>query len=400
MKKLITVVTVAALIFAACKKESKINSKEAGIQQTEIVTENMVSENGQNPDELLTSTDAERSSGRRHVYIESNDAMQNKIIIYEQQSNGTLKWMGQTNSGGNGAGSGLGSQGALALDKHNGLLFAVNAGSNSVSSFKINHDGTLELRSTESTHGQRPISVTTNGQFVYVVNGMSADIYGYKVGNDGKLNPIDGSHKELSAETADPAQISFTPSGHSLMVTEKGTNKITAFSVKSNGAIGDRVVNPSVGTTPFGFDFARREFMLVTNADGGMANTSTCTAYKNLDNLTIKTTNGAVPNGQTAVCWVAVTENGRFAFTTNTGSNTLTTYFVDNFGRIYFIPWSIEKSGDKPIDVIVSSDNRYVYNINGGSNSLGEYRRGLLGTLQNIGYINNIPDFAAGLASY
>jgi 6-phosphogluconolactonase (cycloisomerase 2 family) len=185
-----------------------------------------------------------------------------------------------------------------------------------------------------------------------------------------------------------------------LLITEKGTNKITAFPVKANGTTDNRVVNTSVGTTPFGFDFARGQYMIVTNADGGTVGTSSCTSYKNLDNLSLKATNGKVPNGQSAVCWVAATENGRYAFTANTGSNTLTAYFVDVFGKIYFIPWVSEKTGDRPADIIVSSDNEYVYNINGGTNTLGEYRRTILGGLQNIGYVNAVPDFAAGLVSY
>jgi 6-phosphogluconolactonase (cycloisomerase 2 family) len=332
--------------------------------------------------------------------MESNDLAQNVIFVFRQQQDGKLKLESQVNSGGKGLGAGLASQGALALDKKNNLLFAVNAGSNSVSSFRIKTDGSLELLHTVASGGNKPVSVTVHGHEVYVLNNSSADVTGFKVSDNGKLEPIAGSHQTLSSAGADPAQISFTPDGYALLVSEKATNKLTAFGVKGDGGIYNKVVNQSVGNTPFGFDILRDQFMVVSNADGGNPGTASCTSYKNLDNLRINAVNGKVNNRQTSACWVAATTFGRYAYVANTGSNTLSAYFVDFSGRLYVIPWVNEKAGEQPADIIVSSDNRFVYNINGGSNTLGEYKRGILGKLQLIGYINDLPDFAAGLVSY
>ena len=116
----------------------------------------MVAEDGNNPDEVLSSPNGinNRTSNSSHVYIESNDASQNVVLVFKQQADGRLSLESQTASGGKGFGGGLASQGALALDKSNNLLFAVNAGSNSVSSFRIKNDGSLELLNTESTRGK------------------------------------------------------------------------------------------------------------------------------------------------------------------------------------------------------------------------------------------------------
>ena len=107
------------------------------------------------------------------------------------------------------------------MNEYHTWLFAVNAGSNSVSSFKINNDGTLELKHTESSGGTTPISVCVYDNLLYVVNAASADINGFTIGWDGSFTPIDGSHKSLSDITAGPAQIAFSPQGNSLLVTEK-----------------------------------------------------------------------------------------------------------------------------------------------------------------------------------
>jgi 6-phosphogluconolactonase len=399
MKKTISVIAAASFVLFSCQKQSQPDVKAPESPATDIISKEMVSENNQNPDDAMTDGNNQRSSGRNYVYLESNDAAQNVIIVYEQQPDGRLSKIDQTNAGGKGAGAGLGSAGAIALDRNNELLFAVNAGSGSVSSFKIKHDGRLSLVSTESTHGQMPLSVTVHGQYVYAVNSTSADIFGFKVSNDGRLNPISGSRKDLSAPNATPAQISFSPSGHTLLVTEKGTNKISAFPVNSNGTTGNRVTNSSVGNTPFGFDFAQDQYMIVTNADGGNAGTSSVTSYRNLDHQHITAVNGAVNNGQSAICWTATTRHGRYAFNANTGSNTLTAYYVDPFGRIFFIPWATVGAGAKPADIVVSSDNNFVYNIN-GDKTVGQYRRTILGGLHNIGYVHNVPEFAAGLVSF
>lgn len=57
-----------------------------------------------------------------------------------------------------------------------------------------------------------------HGRYEYVVNGVSADIFGFKTGGDGKLEPLEGSFMELSAEDATPAQIAFSPGGDALLV--------------------------------------------------------------------------------------------------------------------------------------------------------------------------------------
>ena len=403
MKNVLTVIAAATLVVTACKRESSLTEKNAeAVTASSVLTEKMVSENGNNPDERFASSNGanERSTRSSHVYIESNGASQNVILVFQQQPDGRLSLESQTASGGKGFGGGLASQGALALDKNNNLLFAVNAGSNTVSSFRIKNDGSLELLSTESSQGEKPVSVTVHDHFVYVVNNASSDIAGFSVDVTGKLHAINGSYQTLSSAGADPAEISFTPDGDALMITEKANNKITAFGVNGNGVVDNKVVNQSVGNTPFGFDFARDQFMIVSNADGGNVGTSSCTSYKNLDNLAIKDVNGIVNNGQTAVCWVGTTSFGRFAYVANTGSNTISAYFVDLSGKLFLIPWVNAKAGEKPADIVVSSDNDFVYNINGGNNTLGEYKREALGQIHNIGFINSLPDFAAGLVSF
>ncbi len=395
MKTPFKLMIVAAVIFASCKKENFSTQQPA---KANDVSEAMIMENGNNPDEAVLNN-ANAASQKGYVYIESNDANANSVIMYKQGSDGRLSWGSETTSGGNGSGAGLGSEGAIAINKDHTWLFAVNAGSNSVSSFKIKDDGSLKLKSTVSSGGTLPISVCVNNDLVFVVNSTTANICGFKLGWDGNLTKIGGSEKSLSDVTAAPAQISFNPWGNGLLVTEKVTNKISAFAIDANGVVTDSKVNNSVGQTPFGFALARDKYMIVSNAIGGAANESTCTSYDNLY-LNLNDVNGIVANHQSAVCWVATAKYGRYAFVANTGSNNLNAYYIGPNGALYYLPWTKAAAGSKPADLTVSANNLFVYNINGGDHTITEFKRSFLGRLEAIGTVTSIPDFAAGIACF
>ncbi len=75
-----------------------------------------------------------------YVYSMSNTAEKNNILIFKQDADGSLTYKKAVASGGAGKGMGLGSQGALILDKNHKWMYAVNAGDNTISSFKVSED--------------------------------------------------------------------------------------------------------------------------------------------------------------------------------------------------------------------------------------------------------------------
>ncbi|HUM46878.1 MAG TPA: beta-propeller fold lactonase family protein, partial [Chitinophagales bacterium] len=262
-KKFLAVVLVAvtAVLFTACQKDIS-----SGVpSSTPSSNHDLFSEKGQNPDEQVFVQDGISllNPQEGYVYTESNDLSQNEILIYKQSVNGSLSLMGTVSSGGKGSGEGLGSQGAVILDKSHNWLFAVNAGSNSISSFKVESDGSLMLAHTAGSEGELPISVSVYENVLYVVNASSDNIAGFSIDGDGMLTYLDGSNQSLSTSGAGAAQISFSPNGSYLYVTEKATNMITTFAVDVNGVASPGSSMPSVGATPFGFEFARDKVMIV-----------------------------------------------------------------------------------------------------------------------------------------
>ena len=406
MKKNIQLITLVfasiALTFSSCKKaEDNITSPQSSTNGTPDF-----SEKGTNPDDADMSAEASaaRHLDEAYLYTESNGVNQNDILCYKQHSDGSLTLKGTTTSGGTGIGSykgfGLDGQGALALSDNHEWLYAVNAGSNSISSFKVHSDGSLTLAHTESSGGQVPISLCIYHHYLYVVNDSTANISGYTIGAGGTLTAMTGANLPLSSSTAHPAQIGFSPNGEYLYITERGTNSICSFDVNISGLASFDQTFSSTGVTPFGFSIARNNFMVVSNANMGIPNSSSCTSYSGVNPGTITSINGAVANYQTASCWLATTKYGRFAYTANTGSDNISSYYVAPWGGIYLVHPSASRTGTAPKDLCVTPNNYYVYVLNTGSQTIGGFHRAPIGDLVRIGTTPNLPQFATGLVAW
>src|SRR5687767_5903316 len=99
MKKIHFVISTGVavcLLFLSCSKENT-NANEATSQSIEA---NKPGDVRINPREGI-------------VFTMSNAASQNTILAFEQNSNGSLTFVGSTPSGGTGTGTTLGSQGAI-----------------------------------------------------------------------------------------------------------------------------------------------------------------------------------------------------------------------------------------------------------------------------------------------
>ncbi len=163
------------------------------------------------------------------VYTMTNAAGPNSVVVYARAADGSLGQPGMLATGGMGTGSGLGSQGSLALSQDGRWLLAVNAGSNDVSVFSISGGG-LTLRGRQPSGGAMPISVTIHDDLVFVLNaGGSANITGFRLNEAGMLTPIPGAQRTLAG--SGPAQVSFNPDGSLLVITQKTSNTIETYEV-------------------------------------------------------------------------------------------------------------------------------------------------------------------------
>src|SRR5439155_6935629 len=136
----------------------------------------------------------------------------------------------------------------------------------------------------------------------------------FSVDHAGRLHPIAGATRPLSAPHPNPAQVQIDPSGRFLLVTEKGTNLIDVYRIHDDGSLSAPTSIPSVGAIPFGMAFnpAKPRQFVVADAAGGPNGTGAASAYRLLGG-NVQLINGPVPDTQIAPCWMVITRVGRFA---------------------------------------------------------------------------------------
>jgi 6-phosphogluconolactonase len=344
---------------------------------------------------LAAATAAEASSLRSGgaVYVLSNGAAGNSVLVYARSADGSLTPAGSYATGGNGTGAGLGDQGALVLSADGGRLFVVNAASNSVSELQVTGNS-LKLRAVVPSNGTTPLSVTVHGDLLYVLNG-SGSISGYRLAGNG-LEPIAGSTRQLGAGTAGPAQIEFSPDGSWLAVTEKASSTIDVFPVGADGVAGAPVTTASAGGTPFGFDIDAAGHLLVSEAVGSAS------SYSVGADGHAGVISGAVVTHQAAPCWLIATKDGRFAYTANAGAGNISRFAIGSNGSLTLLDAGTAAAsfgaGSHPLDLGVSPDGGFLYNLTDGLHQLNGFAIGADGTLTPVGSLGGLPVGAEGIA--
>ena len=260
------------------------------------------------------------------------------------------------------------------------------------------------LRDVAPSGGVRPISVTSHGRLVYVLNNgdatTPANITGFRIWH-GQLFSLPGSSRPLSADAPGPAQIEFSPDGRQLVVTEKATNRILTYRVGFFGYASGPRIQLSAGQTPFGFAFANRRHLIVSEAFGGAPDASVLSSYELGFDGTVTPISPNVATTETAACWVVVTENGRYAYTTNTGSASVSGYAVGNDGSLSLLDadGKTANTGAGPIDAALSQGSRFLYVLASGAHQIDRFRVNGDGSLSALGAVGGLPASSVGLAA-
>jgi 6-phosphogluconolactonase len=335
------------------------------------------------------------------VYILTNTNTNNQVAIFNRSANGGLTAAGMVSTGGNGSGAGLGSEGALVLSRDHRWLFAVNAGSNEVSAFAVKAKG-LDFAGKVGSGGANPVSLTVAKGVLYVLNaGNSAaagNINGFKIGQHGELSWLAGSTQPLSSggpgAAIGAAQVSFNPDADVLVVTEKSTSKIDVYSVGDNGVAHTPQTYASNGAVPYGFAFNNRGTLIVSEAGPGALS-----SYHVSDD-SLHLVSGSVSTQQAAPCWVITTQDGKYAYTTNAHSGSISGFSIAMDGSLTALtPGGITGStGGAPLDMGLSVDSHFLYALNAGTHSINAFEAHANGSLAPLAGIGGLPASATDIA--
>jgi 6-phosphogluconolactonase (cycloisomerase 2 family) len=347
----------------------------------------------------LAATQHHTGGTSGEVFVQTDNTSGNAIVAFHRNGDGTLTQAAQYATGGLGgilSGSVVdhtASQGSLTYDREHGLLYAVNAGSNTVTVFEVRGDQ-LVRHQVIGSGGSFPVSVAARGNAVYVLNARDGgSVQGFlRVGSS--LIRVPSWHRALGLDasetpefTSTPGQVAFTPDGRQLVVTTKGNgNDIDVFGLTPAGAPSAApVVNADPGAVPFAVSFDSGGHLAV--AESGTNSVATFTVGGN-GKLTLV---NRAATGQMATCWI--TRDGSLFYASNAGSASVSGYADFGSGALHALGNTAANAGT--VDAVASPDGRDLYVQGGANGTVAEYAVHADGALTEIGSVT-VPGAAGG----
>jgi hypothetical protein len=400
------------------------------------------------------------------VFVESNAAGNNQVVAFARSSEGKLKEIGRFDTGGAGSGGVedashglvLGSPEGEVSPMHTGgrpeFLFVPNSGTDTITVFRVLPDR-LQKVSVTSSGGEKPVSLTVNHGLLYVLNsgefddrfvtgptsviencttGQLPSVTGFRVSQNGTLTEIPSSTRLLSGQKdSGCAQVSFTPDGKQLLVTERiagNVNKqtqvakglINTFNVRDDGTLAAQQMITPNGNGPFGFTFTKSGNVLVVQQNGGAAapGAGELESYSLNQDCGFNAAPGSPcaalsavgapqPTHGTDSCWIALTTDDKLAFVTSPfGGGTIASYAIGKDGspHLLYLDASApdgkdvahDDTGDGILDVALSHDNKWLYTFDILAGDLYGFTVNPNGSLTLVErrHVFNLPPLEAG----
>lgn len=294
-----------------------------------------------------------------YVYVESNISAPNgnSIYAFQRGSTGNLTQIPGSPflTGGAGiqyAGSNLGpfdSDQEIITNPEHTLLFAVNAGSDSIAVFHINDDGSLNPvdGSPFPSGGSDPDSLALNGNLLFVTNQSSdfarpstalPNYTTMRVEQNGYLVPVDDDTNDTShpyhtkvsvAAGSAPSQAYFVQDSNILFGADFLGGLIEHFRVDGQGklhqlppiALPASEFDASAPRLPLGLWSNPRQPVLYV----GYVTANKIGVYRYSEDGSLKFLR-TIPNAGQGICWIRVNKSGTRLYTTDTTTNQVSVY--------------------------------------------------------------------------
>jgi len=336
--------------------------------------------------------------GNTSVFVMTNDNVKNEILTYQLGFTGQFVLANRAATGGRGTGGEtdpLESQGALTISGDHTLLFAVNPASGTVSSFHL-LNGIPVFVDQENSGGAFPIAVAEHNDFVCVLNaGGNGAVVGFKADGLGRLHAIQNSSAFLTGLNSGASSISISPNGQWLVVIEKASNSIDVFPIHPDGTLGNVVSNHSVTPGVFATLFTPNGQLIVSeNQPNSGTNTSTISTYTINANGSLTAITQSIPTYGNGNCWNAITPNGKWVYVDNAATFTVAGFSIASSGALNPVANTILSTlpdGAFNLDMAISGDGTYLFNLLSGAGAIGVYTINPDGTLNQLGNIEGLP---------
>jgi hypothetical protein len=344
------------------------------------------------------------------VYVESNspDSGANSVLAFRYRA-GSFRPLSVREYATGGSGSNdLANRGVLDAEQQmvtnadKTLLFAVNAGSDTVAVFHISDDGTLTpvKGSPFPSRGKGPASVGVSGDTLFVANKAHDGIrdltkeapnyVSFKIGPDGALTPIG---QPVDAPPKSSPTEAYVPPGSGLMVGTEEEGPWRVFKVDGSGAI------TQVPDSPHPLEpevFAPDKPHPQVWAQGivkhpklpllyaGVANVRKLVVYSYDADGRLTLVDQQLDKGAFLPCWTQISADGTRLYTGNAGSQNISVYDIGSDPRH---PRQIQRvtlnGKGNPWSFQIDPSGRYIFMVNmrairaippGAGNTLHSFR--------------------------
>jgi DNA-binding beta-propeller fold protein YncE len=188
---------------------------------------------------VAAALSAQAQTAAETVFVMTNAASRNEVIACKQSPNGKFYEANRYATGGRGSGGvtdPLQSQGSLTLSQDHTLLFVANAGSGTVSVFRVGRSS-LSLVDHAASGGREPLAIAQFGNLVYVLNAAGSAISGFASGRGGALTPVEGTVVGTNPQGSTNLDIAVSGESKYVYTLNSGTGTISVFAIQSSGAL-------------------------------------------------------------------------------------------------------------------------------------------------------------------
>ena len=349
--------------------------------------------------------------GAGWVYVESNNpgTFKNSVLALPYGTNGKpskagirafkTRGAGAAFIDGHSAGTLAGDQ-QITVSRDHKWLFAVNQGSNSIAVFRVNtHTGALKhvKGSPFASGGRAPISIGYNGRHLVVANhGVRAPFDAGPTSNFGNPNftsfRVSGAGKLTKISTvpalAGPTQAAIPASGRNVLSTSffgfgsPANETIQSVTLSSTGQLAEGAGSPTgfpasvtgglpplPAFLPPGIE--KLAFGIATHPTkpyayiAGPVNSRVATY--GFDNAGVLTFVGQADNpGSVAACWIVLTSDGKYLYTSNSGSQDISLFTVSPAGdALTFVELVKIPSTGTDFNLAIDPTDSYLYAVAG-----------------------------------
>jgi 6-phosphogluconolactonase (cycloisomerase 2 family) len=136
-----------------------------------------------------------------------------------------------------------------------------------------------------------------------------------------------------------------------------------------------------------------------------VSNGSTISSFTVVGNETIAPIGNAIPTEGAANCWLAITPNGKWVYTSNSGSDNISGFNVAQNGTLTPIGSGVVAAipaGSHNVDIAVSGDSKFVFTQDTAAGTIGVWSINTDGTLKEVDLIPGLPKLSGtnGLAAF